>query len=159
MKHPADDLYETDLEDEDDDLVGLFRAREAALPAVALDVAAVHARATELRVEARRTWAARTASRVATAFRDRNGAWLSSIGGLAAAACFFLSLGVHESAFAPSDEREAAVGFCPETVEPRAAPGNLLSVASFSRAARETTMSTDVGVSDARIVTCTLFGP
>lgn len=159
---PSDDELDHDVDLDDEDLVDLFRAREAALPEVVLDVAAVHARAAELRATARRTWAARVATRVATAFRERNGAWMSSVGGLAAAACLLVGVGVHESRLPPEGDHDATVGFCAAeavVIEAPAKAGNLLSAPVVSRPEPQPRMSTDVGVSDARIVTCTLFGP
>jgi len=147
MKYPNDAP-----DDDDDDLTSLFRAREAQAAPVALDVSAVYARAAELRAETRRTWLARTTSRAVRALQERNGAWLSGVGSLAAAACLFLSLGVHDAHPASSIELEATAGVCAEPTV------GALSM-ELARPRAEATMSTDLRVSDARIVTCTPFGP
>ena len=99
---------------------------------------------------------------------ERNGVWVSGLTSLAAAACFWLSLGSGKLAsespnllVEPSDVDPSAL-VCPipnDSVEGPNACVLPASLHSNSKNPRPELVSLDFDVSDARSVTCTAFTP
>lgn len=143
----------SDADARDDDLVELFRARAETLPAPALDLADVRVRARRIARE-RRSCDVRAGlvALLATA-RERNGALVSGLSSLAAAACLLATFGAREPRASPGNDADTVAGFCAEDGAGASSRGFV------SRSSREGGMSTDRGFSDATLVTCTPLEP
>jgi hypothetical protein len=164
-------------ESEDQDLRALFLARAAVLPSFddELDFDDVLARADRTSSSQE---AVVVALRAATILRgrtarergERNGVWVSGMTSLAAAACFWLSLGsgtfANESPsllVEPSNENvDPSALVCPIPNDRVEGPNACILPASLhatSSRPRSVLASHDFGVSDARSVTCTANTP
>lgn len=161
---------------EDQDLRDLFCARAAALPTFAdeLDFDDVLARADraspsrEPVVVALRSAKGPHHRATVRERGERNGVWVSGITSLAAAACFWLSLGSGKLAsestnrlVEPSDVDPSAL-VCPIPNDGVEGPNACVLPASLhsnSKNPRPTLVSLDFDVSDARAVTCTAYTP